>query len=280
MSAGVWAHCVICKRLARELNGVSLLVTSCGRVVCQNCCPRSRDTSCPTCVGGCNTVVMNSKAPSNIQNLFKDVSSQMKNIVKTLSWQDAQKKSIVEHRAKEAARLEEKERVQQEEIEKLDQQQEQRRRKLRKLEEMEAQLKARLKSLTRRESGGSGGGGSREKHHFVRQSPNSSLLYHQGQHQGQHHGQQWLGNNIPGGRSPGGPLSSAFYKGMNSHSPANSFLGGLDSSRRSAGSGGSRRSLERPGGHRGDHPINKPSNSAFLQMATPAAWYKKPGFQR
>ena len=58
---------------------------------------RSRDTSCPTCVGGCNTVVMNSKAPSNIQNLFKDVSSQMKNIVKTLSWQDAQKKSIVEH---------------------------------------------------------------------------------------------------------------------------------------------------------------------------------------
>ena len=30
----------------------------------------------------------------------------------------------------------------------------------------------------------------------------------------------------------GGPLSSAFYKGMNSHSPANSFLGGLDSSRR------------------------------------------------
>ena len=41
---------------------------------------------------------MNSKAPSNIQNLFKDVSSQMKAIVKTLHWQEAQKKSIVEHR--------------------------------------------------------------------------------------------------------------------------------------------------------------------------------------
>ena len=59
---------------------------------------RSRDTSCPTCVGGCNTVEMNGKAPSNIQNLFKDVSSQMKFIVKTLDWQDAQKKSIVEHK--------------------------------------------------------------------------------------------------------------------------------------------------------------------------------------
>ena len=59
---------------------------------------RSRDTSCRTCVGGCNTVEMNGKAPSNILNLFKDVSSQMKFIVKTLDWQDAQKKSIVEHK--------------------------------------------------------------------------------------------------------------------------------------------------------------------------------------
>ena len=59
---------------------------------------RLRDTSCPTCVGGCNTVEMNGKAPSNIQNLFKDVSSQMKFIVKALDWQDAQKKSIVEHK--------------------------------------------------------------------------------------------------------------------------------------------------------------------------------------
>merc|ERR1719397_973350 len=123
---------------------------------------------------------------------------------------------------------------------------------------MEAQLKAQLKSLTRREGGSSGGygSGSREKHQFGhQQSPNSSLL-----HNGQHHGQQWMGNNLPGGRSPGGPLSSAFYKGISSHSPANSFLGGLDSSRRSAGSGGSRRSGERSGGHF----ANKPSNSAFL----------------
>ena len=58
---------------------------------------RARDTSSPTCVGGCNTVEMNSKAPSNIQNMFKEVSSQMKFIVKTLNWQDTQKKSIIEH---------------------------------------------------------------------------------------------------------------------------------------------------------------------------------------
>ena len=102
---------------------------------------------------------------------------------------------------KEAARLEAKERVQQEELGKLDQQLEQKRRKLRKMEELEVQLKSQLKSLTRRESGSGGGVGgarARDNHQFGQQSPNSSLL-----HQGQHRGQQWMGNNMPGGRSPG-----------------------------------------------------------------------------
>ena len=101
---------------------------------------------------------------------------------------------------KEATRLEAKERAQQEEIGKIDQQLEQKRRKLRKMEEVEAQLKAQLKSLTRRESGGGvhHQGGQRDNHQLLQQSPNSSLL-----HQGQHHGQQWMGKNLPGGRSPG-----------------------------------------------------------------------------
>ena len=45
-----------------------------------------------------------------------------------------------------------------------------------------------------------------------------------------HQGQPWLATQ---GLSPGGAMSSAFYKGMAKHSPANSFLGErLDSSRR------------------------------------------------
>ena len=107
---------------------------------------------------------------------------------------------------KEAARLEAKARVQQEEIAKLDHQLEQNRRKLRKLEELEVQLKSQLKSLTRRESG-SGGGVSRDNHQFGQQSPNSSLLQ-----QGQHRGQQWMGNNLPGGRSPGNEWCSMLAK--------------------------------------------------------------------
>ena len=146
----------------------------------------------------------------------------------------------------EATRLEEEERLQQKEIVKLDQQLEQKRLKLREMEEMETQLKAELKSLTRRE-GGSSGGVSRDRHQFGQQSPNSSLL-HLGHPQGQQQSQQSMRNNLPD--RPGvdiacsrnvhilinkilGPMSSAFYKGMRSHSPAaNSFLGGLDSSRR------------------------------------------------
>lgn len=269
MSAKVWAHCIICKTLACELGTVPLLMTSCGRLVCQSCCPRSRDTSCPTCVGGCQTIQLNNKAPANILNLLKDLPSQMKEVIKVFSWQERQKRSIVDDRVMEATRLEEEERLQQKEIVKLDQQLEQKRLKLREMEEMETQLKAELKSLTRRE-GGSSGGVSRDRHQFGQQSPNSSLL-HLGHPQGQQQSQQSMRNNLP---DRPGPMSSAFYKGMRSHSPAaNSFLGGLDSSRRSAGSGESRRSLEKQGG-----PFtNKPSNSAFLQMPTPDAWYKRSG---
>ena len=41
---------------------------------------------------------MNNKAPQNIQNLFKDVSSQLKPIFKILNWQESQKKAIVEYK--------------------------------------------------------------------------------------------------------------------------------------------------------------------------------------
>ena len=107
----------------------------------------------------------------------------------------------------EARMLQEKERLQQEEISKLDQQLEQRRRKLCKMEEMEGQLKAQLNSLTRREGGSGSGGGSRDKHQFGHQQSLNSSVLHQGQHPGQnhaqHHGQQWVGNNLPRGQSPG-----------------------------------------------------------------------------
>jgi len=210
---------------------------------------------------------MNNKAPQNIQNLFKDVSSQLKPIFKILNWQESQKKSIVEYKVMEARRLDEQFKLQEDEFSQLERQVEQKRHRLQSLEAKEAQLRAEVNSLTRRSSGGGGAPGSRERHHHQQQNLNSSLMPQS---------QQWAGPNPPARQSPG-PLSSAFYKSMQAHSPANSFLGGLDASRRSAGSGGSRRSGEKM-------PFtNKPSNSNsdFLQMPTPQAWYKnKAGFQR
>ena len=134
----------------------------------------------------------------------------------------------------------------------------------------------------------------------------------------------------------GGPLSSAFYKGMNSHSPANSFLGGLDSSRRwtaalicctkehmsslknisipstkfdlaflllglleveTVGEAARGKEATSPTNPQILHSFRCPHSWAgpdphlltlliimliclVCQMATPAAWYKKPWFQR
>merc|ERR1712126_752657 len=76
-------------------------------------------------------------------------------------------------------------------------------------EDREALLKAELNKLTR----GNGGDGRGDRNYQGRM----------------------------GGATGGGNMSSAFYKGMAEHSPANSFLGErLDSSRRSVGSNGSK----------------------------------------
>ena len=55
-----------------------LHITSCGRVVCHSCIPSLGAFNCPTCRGPCTrTIPLNSKAPPNVLNLFKDVSGQL-----------------------------------------------------------------------------------------------------------------------------------------------------------------------------------------------------------
>jgi len=213
---------------------------------------------------------MNNKAPSNVLDMVKDISGQLKSVFKTLNWQERQKRFLVEHRVMVVEKLSKEERRRNEEIARVEEQLQSRRAVLKKQEEQEALLKAELNSLTRDVEGRRG---SRERE-----------ISHQGQswlagpaqglspgnaRKSNHQGQPWLATQ---GLSPGGAMSSAFYKGMAKHSPANSFLGErLDSSRRSAGSGGSRRSRE--------DQNSFGSRAEFLQMKTPAAWYK-PGPMR
>ena len=199
-------------------------------------------------------MAVNNKAPASVLNCVKDISGQIKGVFKTLSWQERQKRSLVEHRVMGVEKLHKEERRVSEETARAEEQLQNRKAVLKNMEEREAVLKAELNSLTRGVDGGRGR-----------------------QREIGHQGQAWLGGP-PRGLSPGGArssafykgptrglspgggaMSSAFYKGMAKNSPANSFLGErLDSSRRwfyvedillktlprSVGSGGSRRSRE------------------------------------
>ena len=175
---------------------------------------------------------MNNKAPTNVLNMVKDISGQLKTVFKTLNWQERQKKSLVEHRVMVVQKLQKEERRQSEEIARVEEELQNRRAVLKKQEEQEARLEAEIQSLTR-----GGVGGVRGDHGRQREIG--------------YQGQPWMGGGpaqglSPGGGrssafykgptqsgSPGGAMSSAFYKGMAKHSPANSFLGErLDSSRR------------------------------------------------
>jgi len=212
-------------------------------------------------------VPVGKKTPASVLNFVKEASGQVKAVFKTLSWQESQKKSLLEHRMMFVRQLEKDERKVSEEIARVEEQLQNRKAVLKKQEEQEAMLKAELDSLSRGGVEGGRGGDGRQRE-----------IGHQGQ--------PWKGGPAQGlspggarssafnrgpmqGLSPGGgAMSSAFYKGMAKLSPANSFLGErLDSSRRSVGSGGSRRSRE-------DRNSLGSRPSEFLQMKTPAAWYK------
>ena len=43
-------------------------------------------------------MAVNNKAPASVLNCVKDISGQIKGVFKTLSWQERQKRSLVEHR--------------------------------------------------------------------------------------------------------------------------------------------------------------------------------------
>ena len=90
---------------------------------------------------------LNSKAPANVLNMFKDASTQLKTLTKSLRWQEDQKQRIKKHQEAEVRRLEAEVEQQQEELAKVERQVEERRVQLRMQEKLESQLKYRLSSL-------------------------------------------------------------------------------------------------------------------------------------
>jgi len=96
-SAHMWVHCSQCMSLGSGSTS-RLHITSCGRVVCHSCIPSLGAVNCPTCRGPCTrTTPLNTKAPPNILNLFKDVSGQLKQVSKALDWQEQHKRELIIH---------------------------------------------------------------------------------------------------------------------------------------------------------------------------------------
>ena len=89
------------------------------------------------------------KTPASILNFVKEASGQVKAVFKTLSWQESQKKSLLEHRMMFVRQLEKDERKVSEEIARVEEQLQNRKAVLKKQEEQEAMLKAELDSLSR-----------------------------------------------------------------------------------------------------------------------------------
>ena len=217
-------------------------MTSCGRVVCDSCCPKLRTVDCSSCRGPCSkTIALNRDAPTNIMNLFKDISDQMKSVFKPLAFQERQKQSIMDYKEKLCRKLQQEAQQNTAEIQKLDETLEKRKAQMGALEQKEASLRAVMNRLT-------SGQGSEARQGLQ----NTSL-------------QQ-------------GQMSSAFYRGMAERSPARSFLGAslMDTSRCSVGSGGSGKRRDRGGFklEQGDGVTGLSRDSGFLQMKTPAAWHR------
>jgi len=149
-SSGLWVHCGVCKTLGSHLQftSASLNITSCGKVICSSCLPtRPQTNDCAVCQGSCSMMSLNSKAPANVLNMFKDASTQLKTLTKSLRWQEDQKQRIKKHQEAEVRRLEAEVEQQQEELAKVERQVEERRVQLRMQEKLESQLKYRLSSL-------------------------------------------------------------------------------------------------------------------------------------
>jgi len=92
MAPPIWLHCNVC----HDRQTKSWHISSCGRVICQDCLPGIKTTPCKDCRGPCiRTVELNSKAPKDVQKLFGDVSEDVKAVSKIIAFQERHKANFL-----------------------------------------------------------------------------------------------------------------------------------------------------------------------------------------
>merc|ERR1719430_378707 len=123
-----------------------LHIASCGRIVCNSCLPF---LSSPTCRGPCTrTIPIGGNMPTAVSTMFKDPTEQPKPAFKTISWQETQRRELMEYREKVQRRVEQEERRLAEELAGLERKLERGQRELASLEQEEASLKATFQART------------------------------------------------------------------------------------------------------------------------------------
>ena len=97
-----WIHCNLCM----SITTISLVVTSCGKVVCTSCKPKLGQTSCSVCRGPCTkTIPLDNGAPKEVLNLFTDINEQLKTVFKNFNFQESQKRSLLEFKERKVAQM-------------------------------------------------------------------------------------------------------------------------------------------------------------------------------
>merc|ERR1712142_605511 len=97
-----WIHCNLCM----SITTISLVVTSCGKVVCTSCKPKLGQTFCSVCRGPCTkTIPLDNGAPKEVLNLFTDINEQLKTVFKNFNFQESQKRSLLESKERKVAQM-------------------------------------------------------------------------------------------------------------------------------------------------------------------------------
>lgn len=108
-----WLHCNMCLIDSRRSSPPPrLMMTSCGKVVCESCVPRLSKQRCNICQGPCSNIIpLSRNAPKEVQDFFSDPIEKLKKVFKMLSFQENQKANLIEG-ARELSRRKENEKMQ------------------------------------------------------------------------------------------------------------------------------------------------------------------------
>lgn len=105
-----WIHCNKCLKQPDEYEQISLLITSCGTLICFDC--NNKDNSkgsnkeCGTCNSlDCSRIPLNSKISPQVKEFFQDPTEIIKKYLKVVEFQRGHREKLIKNRREEQKKL-------------------------------------------------------------------------------------------------------------------------------------------------------------------------------